>query len=77
MVMSLLAYLLTKRDFDGARDSLSQLRGHPYIETELSEIQETLDRNLGRKVNFVDLAKPQNLKPLLIRYFSVLCKEDR
>ena len=64
--MFILAYLLTQRDFDGARNSLRKLRGHPYIESELSEIQETLDRNLGRKVTLADLAKRQNLKPLLI-----------
>lgn len=66
------AFLLSQRDFDGARESMQTLRGHPYIESELAEIQETIDRNIGRKVTIRDLGKPQNLKPLLISLMLML-----
>ena len=57
---------LSKRDFDGARNALQRLRGHQYVETELNEIQEASDKNLGRTVSLKDLASPQNRKPFLI-----------
>ena len=59
-------YLLTKKKYDAAKASLEFLRGHPYIENELAEIQESVEDSSRTKATAKDLKKPQNLKPLLI-----------
>ena len=59
-------FLLGEKKYDGARYALEFLRGHPYVETELAEIQESVEDSTRTKATAKDLAKPQNLKPLLI-----------
>ena len=59
-------YLLTERKYEAARTSLEFLRGHTYIENELAEIQESVEESARTRATARDLAKPQNLKPLLI-----------
>ena len=59
-------YLLGKKNYDGARDALQFLRGHPYVEEELAEIQDSVEESTRTKASAKDLTKPQNLKPLLI-----------
>lgn len=54
------AFLLAARKFDAAREALQFLRGHPYVEVELSEIQTSVDDSLNYNVAFTDLVrKPQ------------------
>lgn len=60
------AYLLSIKDYDGARDAMQFLRGHPYIETELSEIQLSIEEAARKTFNPSDLIEPQNMKPLVI-----------
>ena len=59
-------YLLTEKKYDAARSALEFLRGHSYIENELAEIQESVEDSSRTRATAKDLAKPQNLKPLLI-----------
>ena len=59
-------YLLTERKYEAARTSLEFLRGDGYIENELAEIQESVEDSARTRATASDLAKPQNLKPLLI-----------
>ena len=59
-------YLLTEKKYDAARSSLEFLRGNAYIENELAEIQDSVEESARTKATAKDLAKPQNLKPLLI-----------
>ena len=59
-------FLLSEKNYDGARSALEFLRGHPYVETELSEIQESIEESTRKKAVASDLLKSQNLKPLLI-----------
>ena len=59
-------FLLSERDYDGARASLIFLRGTDNIESELSEIQESIEESTRRQATAIDLMKAENLKPLLI-----------
>lgn len=61
------AYLLSQKRFNEARLSLQFLRGHEYIETELGDLQITLEASANNVASFKSLAtKGQYLKPLLI-----------
>ena len=48
------SYSLSKKNYDAAREAMQFLRGHPYIETELSEIQHSMEEaaNKSFKVLF-------------------------
>ena len=59
-------YLLTKKDYDGAREAMTFLRGHPYIETELSEVQRSMEEAANKAVSLSQLTEPANMKPLAI-----------
>ena len=60
------AYLMSKKDFDGARDSLQRLRGHAYVETELNATQASLEEAANQRFQMNVLLESVNLRPLVI-----------
>ena len=60
------AYLMSRKDFDGARASLQRLRGHAYIETELNETQASLEEAAGQRFQISALWESVNLRPLVV-----------
>ena len=59
-------FLLSKGRYDGARSALEFLYGHPYVESELHKIRQSIEYSYRKKATALDLLKPVNLKPLLI-----------
>ena len=59
-------YLLTKKDYDGAREAMTFLRGHPYIETELSEVRRNMEEAANKAFSWSQLTGAANMKPLAI-----------
>jgi hypothetical protein len=54
------AYLLTQKDFDGARRAMVFLRGHSYIETELAEVQRSIEEAGPEMKNDIKSSEGQN-----------------
>ena len=60
------AYLMSKKDFDGARASLQRLRGHAYVETELNATQTSLEEAANQRFQMSALLESVNLRPLVV-----------
>jgi len=59
-------YLLTLKDYDGARQALQFLRGHELVETELAQQVSSIEDATNQKFHIGQLMKPSNRKPLII-----------
>ena len=60
------AYLMSHKNYDGARASLQKLRGHAYIETELSQTQASLEEAASQRFQISVLWESVNLRPLVV-----------
>ncbi len=53
------SYSLSKKNYDAAREAMQFLRGHPYIETELSEIQQSMEEAASKSFKVQNKSKIQ------------------
>ena len=59
-------YLVSKNKIESARNSLQFLRGHDNIETELTEIQSSIEEAANKNFHIRQLKNSSNKKPLVI-----------
>jgi len=64
-------YLLTKQQYDAAREALKKLRGTDRVEAELTECQNSVQESIrgGSGGTFKDLGRSDVLRPLLVSVF--------